>query len=283
MLRDSRITCVAPHFSRSRVVGSRRYFRLPTRWSALFQPPVGFILDRLYPLFGPRGPFPVGFIAVSDSRGRVRLGPEPGGDPASRRGRSPTSRRGATCLGIDRKPPPSRVGGLGSRLRGQSVSPPLRGFRAAIAGSEDPLAPAPAASVRRRPARRPKARSEAWRVRASDAAALRDPPGSARTAPPTTLRCPRVIGFAARPLTLPHHGSRSSAWSLQLLVRRSSKLELSPRSAKWVPMKSCGLIGTRRSGHCRSDSGGIPAASRPRSVTRAPSSHARGVRRRFAR
>ena len=62
MLRDSRITCVAPRFSRSRVVGSRRYFRFPTRWSALFQPPVGFILDRLYPLFGPRGPFQSGLL-----------------------------------------------------------------------------------------------------------------------------------------------------------------------------------------------------------------------------
>ena len=64
-----------------------------------------------------------------------RLGPGrpalwAGTGPASRRGRSPTSRRGAR-LRIDRKP----VGGLGSRLRGQSVSPPplvSKGGRASL-------------------------------------------------------------------------------------------------------------------------------------------------------
>ena len=111
MLRDSRITCVAPRFSRSRVV-----------WQSAST--AGRIYSRpTLPAFRSSGPFPVGFIAVSDSRGRVRLGPEPGGDPASRRGRSPTSRRGATCLGIDRKPPPCRVGGLSSSEAGQGRHP----------------------------------------------------------------------------------------------------------------------------------------------------------------
>ena len=142
MLRDSRITCVAPRFSRSRVVGSRR------------QPPVGFILDRLYPLFGPRGPFQSGLLpfltagAVSDSVQSRAATPHPG-EAGLRQ-----SRRGATCLGIDRKPPPCRVGGLGSRLRGQSVSPPSPGtgaserVRPGVLTSQRPRRPA---SARRAP------------------------------------------------------------------------------------------------------------------------------------
>ena len=41
----------------------------PARWSALFQLPVGPILDRLYPLFGHRGPFQSGslpFLTTAD-------------------------------------------------------------------------------------------------------------------------------------------------------------------------------------------------------------------------
>ena len=99
----------------ARLTGGRSAGRQPARSRRVLVDGMGARLER-----APATP------AVEARRtARPRRPALPAGTgPASRRGRSPTSRRGA-CLCIDRTTPPAvRVGGLGSRLRGRSVSPP---------------------------------------------------------------------------------------------------------------------------------------------------------------